>query len=84
MFSLARVDIFFIWLIWVDTREGFPTKRFLRLLLVFFAGKLGVQDYAVVYPPNGTPVSLGMNNLCPQNVKRSDRLNYNVDKLMSD
>lgn len=58
-------------------------KRAIVYLCIFlskaagiFAGKLGVQDYAVVYPPNGTPVSLGMNNLCPLNVKRSDRLNY--------
>ena len=49
---------------------------FLSKAAGIFAGKLGVQDYAVVYPPNGTPVSLGMNNLCPLNVKRSDRLNY--------
>lgn len=37
-------------------------------LLVFLAGKLGVQDYAVVYPPNGTHVSLGILYIGEQHV----------------
>jgi len=39
---------------------------FLSKAADIFAGKLGVQDYAVVYPPSGTPVSLGLLDISEQ------------------